>query len=101
MAPDKSRHRVFRNLRNDIVYTQNTHVTTVPSKGAVQLEQVAVCLHPQDDVAIAKIDLQEGLILEQDVTGRRPARVSINQAFSNEGNPVSLALSSERQRRPE
>jgi altronate hydrolase len=71
------------------MHSKSTHVNTISSKGAVQLEQVAVCLHPQDDVAIAKIDLQKGLILERDVTGCRPTRVSVRQ-FIPSGHKIAL-----------
>ncbi len=61
-----------------------------PSTGKVPLHQVALRLHPQDHVAIAKINLQHGtiLILENNDSGSL-LRVPIRQ-FIPSGHKVAL-----------
>jgi len=51
--------------------TENVNFSTSSPSGAVSLREVAVRLHPQDDVAIAKINLQVGLVLTLE-TKERP-----------------------------
>ncbi|MBL7198717.1 MAG: altronate dehydratase [Anaerolineae bacterium] len=59
------------------------------SRGAVPLEQVALRLSPLDDVAIAKIDLQEGTILAQSAVGAGPVQVPVRQLIPS-GHKIAL-----------
>ena len=67
-------------------------IRSVPAaaSGAIPLPEVAVHLHPQDDVAIAKVELQEGLTLR--IPGARPPvsdRVVVRQSIPS-GHKVAL-----------
>ena len=47
---------------------------TAPRMGTAQLDDVAVCLHPSDHVAVAKVPLGPGLVLQS-----RSDKVAVRQ----------------------
>lgn len=67
----------------------NTHSSPTGPSPAVPLDQVAIHLHPQDDVAIAKVDLQEGTVLARGSESLPPPQVRVHQ-FIPSGHKIAL-----------
>ena len=59
------------------------------NQGAVSLQDVAVWLHPEDTVAVAKIELPKGMILRFEFADRRATELTVRQAIPG-GHKVAL-----------
>jgi len=63
--------------------------TASAPEATIPLDSVAVHLHDRDDVAIAKADLKEGMLLEVSLPGGAPAQIRIVQPIPS-GHKVAL-----------
>lgn len=68
--------------------TENIDLVASPS-GVVPLQEVAVRLHPRDNVAVAKINLQGGTTLAIETAGDNPTQVPV-RGFIPSGHKVAL-----------
>jgi altronate hydrolase len=69
--------------------TGKTNFVASSPSGAVPLREVALCLHPQDNVAIAKINLQVGTTLDLGSEAHSQTRVPVRQ-FIPSGHKVAV-----------
>ncbi|MBN1221401.1 MAG: altronate dehydratase [Anaerolineae bacterium] len=67
----------------------NIDFVETSAPGSIPFDKVALCLHPQDDVAIAKTNLTAGTVLVLPATGQTPTELAISQ-FIPAGHKIAL-----------